>query len=68
MILGYEKEAMQQLRKVNRCTQKEVDLLIEIAMLEWEVRSAKKWKVIVAPTLLKRYPRLEVVTRYNPAR
>ena len=59
--IGYEKEAMQQLRKVNRCSNKEVELMIEIAMLDWRVRSAKKWKVIVSPSLLKRYPRLEAV-------
>jgi hypothetical protein len=60
--IGYEKEAMQQLRKVNRCTKKEVDLMIEIAMLEWRVRSSKKWAMIVAPKLLKRYQRLASVT------
>ena len=48
MALGYGKEAMQQLRKVNRCTKKEVELMIEIAMLEWQLRSSKKWTVIVA--------------------
>jgi len=59
--LGYEKEAMQQLRKVNCCTKKEVELMVKISMLAWQIRSAKKWTVIVSPALLKRYPRLEVV-------
>jgi hypothetical protein len=59
---------MQQLRNVNRCTKKEVELMIEISMLEWQLRSAKKWTVTVASALLKKYPRLETVTRYNPAR
>jgi len=35
--------------------------MIAAAMSQWERRSEKKWKVAVAPALLKRYPRLQEV-------
>jgi len=59
--LGFEQEAHAQLRKVNGCTQEEVDAMVEAAMEMWEKRSMKRWTVVVAPALLKQYPRLEEV-------
>jgi hypothetical protein len=35
--------------------------MIAAAMSHWEKRSEKKWTVLVASALLKRYPRLEEV-------
>jgi hypothetical protein len=35
--------------------------MIVAAMSQWEKRSEKKWTVVVAPVLLKRYPRLQEV-------
>ena len=46
---------------MNGCTSKDVDLMIDAAMALWRKRSAKKWAVLVAPALLKKYPTLEAV-------
>jgi hypothetical protein len=59
--LGFEQDAIRQLCKVNRCTEREVREMIVAAMSQWEKRSEKKWTVVVAPALLKRYPRLQEV-------
>jgi hypothetical protein len=59
--LGFGQDAIRQLRKVNRCTEREVGEMIVAAMSQWEKRSEKKWTVVVAPALLKRYPRLQEV-------
>ena len=56
--LGFEQDAIQQLRKVNRCADREVVEMIAAARSQWEKRSEKKWTVAIAPALLKRYPRL----------
>ena len=62
--LGYAEEATQQLRKVNGCTNRDVDLMLAAAMSLWARRSEKKWIVTVAPALLKRYPRLQALPLY----
>jgi hypothetical protein len=59
--LGFEHEAHAQLRKVNGCTQDEVDAIVDAAMALWERRGAKTWTVVVASYLLERYPRLAEV-------
>ena len=59
--LGFEQEAIAQLCKVNRCTEREVEQVVDTAMSLWEKRSQKRWTVAVAPALLKRYPRLAEV-------
>lgn len=59
--LGFEREAIEQLCRVNRCTERQVRETIEAAMSVWEKRCQKKWTVVVAPALLKRYPRLAEV-------
>lgn len=61
MQLGFERDAIRQLCKINRCKVEEVGKMIEAAMSQWEKRSEKKWIVVVAPALLKRYPRLQEV-------
>ena len=65
--LGFEKDAIRQLCKVNRCTEREVGEMIETAMSQWEKRSEKQWKVVIAPELLRRYPRLEEVPLMVPS-
>jgi len=60
--IGYRQEATQQLCNVNRCTEKDAEQIAAAAMSLWGKRSKKKWTVVVAPALLKRYPRLEAVT------
>jgi len=62
--LGYAEEATQQLRKVNGCTNRDVDLMLAAAMSLWARRSERKWIVTVAPALLKRYPRLQALPLY----
>jgi hypothetical protein len=62
MQLGLLREAAIQLCKVNGCTEKEVEQMVTSAMSIWEIRNKKKWTVVVAPRLLKRYPRLQKVS------
>jgi hypothetical protein len=64
--LGFEQEAHAQLRRVNGCTQEEVDAMVEAAMNLWEKRSGKTWTVVIAPYLLERYPRLAEVPLMSP--
>jgi hypothetical protein len=59
--LGFEQEAYAQLRRVNGCTQEEVEAVVAASMQLWEKRSAKRWTVVVAPYLLEMYPRLAEV-------
>ena len=61
MQLGLLQDAVAQLCKVNRCTVSDVEGMIDAEMPLWKKRSRKKWTVVVAPTLLKRYPRLQAV-------
>jgi hypothetical protein len=63
MTLGpaYLQEAVEQICKVNGCTVKNVDDILSVEMPLWEKRNKKKWTVVVAPPLLKRYPRLEAI-------
>jgi hypothetical protein len=66
--LGFEQDAHAQLRRVNGCTQREVDAMVEAAMGLWEKRSRKAWTVAVAAELLRRYPRLAEVPLMVDAR
>jgi hypothetical protein len=66
--LGFEQDAIRQLCKVNRCTEREVEEMIVAAMSQWEERSEKKWTIVIAPALLKRYPRLQEVPLMMSAR
>jgi hypothetical protein len=61
MQLGLLHEAAGHLRKVNGCTERDVDLMVAAAMSSWKKRNQKRWTVVVAPALLKRYPRLQEV-------
>jgi hypothetical protein len=64
MILGpkYVRIAVDQICKVNGCTVKDVKQIVDAAWSLWEKRSRKEWTVVVAPKLLKRYPRLQAVS------
>lgn len=59
---GFLQEAVAHLCKVNRCTPRDIEAMIDAEMPLWRKRSKKKWTVVVAPALLKRYPRLQAVT------
>jgi hypothetical protein len=61
MQLGYLREAAEQICKVNGCSLKDVEDILSVEMPQWEKRSKRKWTVIIAPALLKRYPRLAEV-------
>jgi hypothetical protein len=61
MRIGHLQEAVEHICKVNGCTVKDVEKVIDAEMPLWKKRSKKKWTVVVAPALLKRYPRLQAV-------
>lgn len=63
MTLGpmYLQQAVAQLCKVNACTVKDIDDILSVEMPLWEKRNKKRWTVVIAPDLLKRYPRLAEV-------
>jgi hypothetical protein len=58
---GFGQDAIQQLCKVNRCTERDAEQIVAAAMSLWDRRSKKKWTVVAAPALLKGYPRLQEV-------
>ena len=66
MQLGLLHEAVAHLRKVNGRTEKDVERMVGAAMSLWKKRNQKKWTVVVAPALLKQYPRLREVSFMTP--
>jgi hypothetical protein len=64
--LGLLHEAAAHLRKVNGCTEKDVERMVGAAMSLWKKRNQKKWTIVVAPALLKQYPRLHEVPLMTP--
>jgi hypothetical protein len=54
------------LGRVNGCNSREVIAILREATELWEKRSKKKWKVAVAPALLKKYPELEELSAFRP--
>jgi hypothetical protein len=63
--LGLGDVVVRQLCKLNGCTAPQAKRMIEAAIVVWEKRSAKLWKVVVAAPLLKAYPQLQVLQAYN---
>jgi hypothetical protein len=61
MRIGHLREAVEHICRVNACTVKNVEKMIDAEMPLWKKRSKKKWNVVVAPLLLQRYPRLQAV-------
>jgi len=59
--LGKRDVVLRQICKVNGCTESEANGLIKAALLDWEQRSRKKWKIDVAAPLLQQYPQLSVL-------
>ena len=57
-LAGEFKKAIAQLCKVNGIGPLEAKELFDAAMVLWEKRSKKKWRIVVAKPLLKRYPKL----------
>lgn len=54
---GFDR-AIAQLCEVNGIGPKAAEELYDAAMVLWEKRSKKKWRIVVARPLLKRYPKL----------
>jgi hypothetical protein len=61
MRIGHLQDAVEHICRVNRCTVKDVEKMIDAEMPLWKKRSKKKWAVVVAPALLRRFPRLQAV-------
>jgi hypothetical protein len=58
---GLGNEAIAQLVKVNGIGQREAKMLYRRAMDEWRQRNKKQWRIVVAKSLLERYPELAVL-------
>jgi|ERR1700733_1696843 len=52
--------------RVNDCKTRDALNILREATELWENRSKKKWKVAVAPALLKKYPELEGLPTFKP--
>jgi hypothetical protein len=59
---------LEHLRKVNRCTAREVESILSNSMSQWQERSAKKWTVKVADSLVAQYPDLRDLPDFVPPR
>jgi hypothetical protein len=57
-LLGYGKEAKEQLGRVNGIDAAQVEVLVSTARVVWKKRNQQKWNVTVRPELLERYPEL----------
>lgn len=55
---GGREGAISQLRKINGMSTEEAENLYLRAMAVWKKRSKRKWRIVVARPLLKRYPQL----------
>ena len=53
--------------RVNKCKFQEAVTTIDDAAVLWEKRDKKKWKIVVAPALLKKYPELAALPNFKPA-
>jgi hypothetical protein len=53
--------------RVNECERRDAFNTFREANELWEKRSKKKWKLVVAPALLKKYPELKELPAYKPA-
>ena len=58
--------AVAHLCKVNRCSEDEAVEILFAAMDLWNKRSQKKWKIKVAPPLVKTYPELAELPNFMP--
>ncbi len=61
-----QKLILAQLSKVNGCTKREARGILADAAEEWRERSKKTWKVKVAAPLVKQYPELAALPKFNP--
>jgi hypothetical protein len=55
---GFGSAAIAQLVKVNRISAPEAKMLYGRAMGTWKQRNTKKWRIVVAKSLLERYPEM----------
>jgi hypothetical protein len=60
-------DALMKLCEVNGCEPPVAEKILADALDLWTRRSEKRWKVSVAPKLLKTYPELEGLAKFKPA-
>jgi len=58
---GFADEAIEQLCRINNCSRKQADTMIDNALNKWRKRSSQSWMIVVDAALLRRYPALEVL-------
>lgn len=57
---------LKHLCQVNQCTTDVAHSLLVNALEKWTTRNKRKWKIIVADTLLARYPELAALPSFTP--
>ena len=58
---GFGAAAVAQLVKVNGIGPREAKMLYRNAMDEWKQRNKKQWRIVVAKSLVERYPELAIL-------
>ena len=58
---GFSDTAIAQLVKVNGISPREAKTLYRSAMDEWKRRNKKHWRIVVAKSLVERYPELTIL-------
>jgi hypothetical protein len=58
--------AVAHLCTVNQCTPEVAVNILTDALAQWEKRNKKKWRVRVAPALVKKYPELAALPKFVP--
>jgi len=58
---GFGNAAIAQLVKVNVIGPREAKMLYRGAMDEWRRRNKKQWRIVVAESLVERYPELAIL-------
>jgi hypothetical protein len=59
-------EVLTHLCKVNQCSGNAAKSLLVNALEKWSIRNKKQWEIIVATSLLTRYPELAKLPTFNP--
>jgi len=59
--LGFGNAALGQLVKVNLIGAREAKMLYRSALDEWRRRNKKQWRIVVAKSLMEKYPELAIL-------
>jgi len=59
--LGFGNTALAQLVKVNLIGAREARMLYRSALDEWRLRNKKHWRIVVAKSLMEKYPELAIL-------